>query len=132
MHGERNFPRVKVPGNLDVALPDATGDAEFLGILASRLPEILNGFAPDLVLFQAGSIRSAATASGASRSRSRAARARRARPARMPRAGNPRRDRDGGGYGRDLAPTIEAHKNTVREAAAAWAAWRVRETQLCR
>ena len=133
MHGERNFPRVKVPGTLDVALPDATGDAEFLGILASRLPTILDGFAPDLVLFQAGVDPLRGDRFGRLALTIEGLRARDALVLRECRErGIPVATVMGGGYGRDLAPTIEAHKNTVREAAAAWAVWRVCETQLCR
>jgi len=39
---------------LDVGLPDATGDADYLAALAGSLPMVLDHFAPDLFLLQAG------------------------------------------------------------------------------
>jgi hypothetical protein len=37
MHGGRNYPFRKVPGRLDVELPDRTGDDEYLAALPSKL-----------------------------------------------------------------------------------------------
>ncbi len=54
MHGATNFPRIKRRSDLDVALPDATGDEEYLAALRGRLPTILANFDPDLVLYDAG------------------------------------------------------------------------------
>jgi len=54
MHAERNFPVRKARSSLDVALPDGIGDADYLAELERHLPAILDRFAPDLVLYQAG------------------------------------------------------------------------------
>ena len=54
VHGERNYPADKVPGDLDVGLPDGTGDAAYLAVLEARLPALVDGLAPDLVFYNAG------------------------------------------------------------------------------
>lgn len=51
--GEKNFPFRKVPSDIDVPLPDHTGDRDFLVATEERLAEIWH-FRPDLVLYQAG------------------------------------------------------------------------------
>lgn len=53
LHGEKNFPFRKVPSDLDVALPDGTGDRAYLHALAEAL-EVVAGFRPELVLYLAG------------------------------------------------------------------------------
>ena len=54
MHAEKNFPVRKARSSLDVALPDGTDDEGYLEALDRRLPGILDEFAPDIVLYQAG------------------------------------------------------------------------------
>ncbi|MDQ6612816.1 MAG: histone deacetylase, partial [Gemmatimonadota bacterium] len=54
MHGARNFPFNKVAGTRDVELADATGDAEYLSLLAAHLPEVLRLARPDIVMYLAG------------------------------------------------------------------------------
>ena len=54
MHGGKNYPFHKVPGTLDVELPDGTGDDDYLALLAASLPRVLAAAAPDLVLYIAG------------------------------------------------------------------------------
>jgi len=53
IHGEKNFPFHKVASDLDVALPDGTGDAAYLDALAPGL-EAVRAFGPDLVLWVSG------------------------------------------------------------------------------
>lgn len=53
MHGEKNFPFRKFPADLDVALPDGTGDEDYLRALTNHLPTVFE-FRPDLILYQAG------------------------------------------------------------------------------
>ncbi|WP_271439979.1 histone deacetylase family protein [Pontixanthobacter luteolus] len=53
-HAEKNFPVRKARSDLDIALPDKAGDAEYLAALNRHLPEVLDSFRPDLVLYQAG------------------------------------------------------------------------------
>ena len=54
LHAEKNFPARKARSTLDVALPDGTGDADYLSALESHLPAALDAFQPDIVLYQAG------------------------------------------------------------------------------
>jgi acetoin utilization deacetylase AcuC-like enzyme len=73
MHGARNYPfnpmppsaapagpadawgyALRVPGSLDVELPDGTGDAEYLERLEEALPRVLRESQPDLVVYLAG------------------------------------------------------------------------------
>ena len=53
VHGAKNFPFRKCPSDLDVELPDGTGDAEYLDALQEALPAVWT-FDPDIVLYQAG------------------------------------------------------------------------------
>lgn len=54
IHGEKNFPFRKIPGNLDIALPDGTGDATYLQVLTAGLEQSLAQAQPDLVIYLAG------------------------------------------------------------------------------
>lgn len=54
MHGGKNYPFHKVPGDLDVELNDRTGDDEYLTLLANSLPSVLARSSPDLVVYLAG------------------------------------------------------------------------------
>ena len=54
MHGEKNFPARKAVSDLDVALPDGTGDDAYLEALAHHLPRLIDRVRPDLILYQAG------------------------------------------------------------------------------
>ncbi len=54
MHGAKNYPAVKEQSDFDVHLPDKTGDAEYLRILRTQLPEIVSHCRPDTVIYLAG------------------------------------------------------------------------------
>ena len=54
MHGAKNFPYHKHPSDLDIALPDGTEDAEYLGALEEALQDISARFEPDIVFYLAG------------------------------------------------------------------------------
>ncbi|HEY7233073.1 MAG TPA: histone deacetylase [Gemmatimonadaceae bacterium] len=54
MHGGRNYPFKKVPGSLDVELPDGTDDDEYLRLLAAHFPGVLARAQADLVVYLAG------------------------------------------------------------------------------
>ena len=54
LHGEKNFPFRKVAGDLDVGLPDGTGDQAYLDALDLALVELDSRFRPDAVFFLAG------------------------------------------------------------------------------
>ncbi len=54
LHAEKNFPVRKARSSLDVGLPDGVDDDGYMETLARHLPQVLAGFAPDFVLYQAG------------------------------------------------------------------------------
>ncbi len=54
MHSQKNYPVRKVPSHLDVGLPDATGDEDYLTILEKTLPGLLARAAWDIVVYNAG------------------------------------------------------------------------------
>jgi acetoin utilization deacetylase AcuC-like enzyme len=54
VHAEKNFPVRKARSDIDIGLPDMTGDEQYMDVLARHLPDALDRFAPDLVLYQAG------------------------------------------------------------------------------
>lgn len=53
VQGARNFPFRRVPGTLDVELPDGTDDAAYLAALREPLARVL-AFRPDIVLYLSG------------------------------------------------------------------------------
>lgn len=54
IHGEKNFPYNKIPGDLDVGLPDGTGDDVYLKALDEALDTALSKSRPDLAIYLAG------------------------------------------------------------------------------
>ena len=54
MHQGRLYPQPKSTSDWDIELPNGTGDAEYLRILADALPKLFDKARPDLVLLQAG------------------------------------------------------------------------------
>ena len=54
MHCEVNFPGTKQVSDLDIALPVAMEDEEYLQTLAHYLTDVLTAVKPDLVLYDAG------------------------------------------------------------------------------
>jgi acetoin utilization deacetylase AcuC-like enzyme len=54
MHGERNYPRVKMRSTVDVPLEDGIGDEEYLGQLRRHLPKVLDTAHADIVFYLAG------------------------------------------------------------------------------
>ena len=54
MHGERNYPVRKIASDLDIALPDGTGDAAYLERLGGILPELSASAHWDIVFYNAG------------------------------------------------------------------------------
>lgn len=120
MHGGRNYPFRKVPGDLDLELADGTGDDEYLRLLSEALPSVLSESRPDLVVYLAGADpleqdrlgRLSLTASGLAR-----------RDAivveQCREVGIPIAVTIAGGYGDPIAATVEAHVATVSVAARA-------------
>lgn len=54
IHGEKNYPFIKPPSDLDIGLPDGTGDLEYLDTLANALERVFSSFNPDIVYYLAG------------------------------------------------------------------------------
>lgn len=54
IHGERNYPSTKEPGNLDVGLPREVSGDDYLAALAETLPPALDRFPADLVVWISG------------------------------------------------------------------------------
>ncbi|MCB8966461.1 MAG: histone deacetylase [Ardenticatenaceae bacterium] len=54
IHGEKNFPFRKIPGDLDVGLPDDTEDAAYLAALAPNLQQALAEAQADMAFYLAG------------------------------------------------------------------------------
>ena len=115
LHGERNFPARKPAGDLDVGLPDGTGDDSYLAALDRALDEALERARPDLVLYQGGVDVLAADRLGRL-GLSVAGCAERDRRAlgRFRSEGLPVALTLGGGYAEPLEPTLEAHEGTWR------------------
>lgn len=54
IHGEKNFPFHKEPSDLDIALPDGTGDQPYLDALEQGLEQSLSAARAELVIYLAG------------------------------------------------------------------------------
>jgi acetoin utilization deacetylase AcuC-like enzyme len=54
MHHEKNYPAIKPSSNLDVPLKPGVSDAEYLDLLAKHLPQVLQTFQPQAVIYLAG------------------------------------------------------------------------------
>ncbi len=124
VHGEKNFPFRKVAGDLDVGLPDGTGDQAYLDALDLALVELDSRFRPDAVFYLAGADphegdrlgRLALSYDGL------IARDRRvfewAWARRLPVALSM-----GGGYGHDIATTVQVQLGTFDVALQYWRRW---------
>ena len=119
LHGARNYPFRRVPGDIDVELPDGTGDEAYLRALERTLPSALAGPPPDLAILICGADpwegdrlgRLALTLDGLAARDELALRAVRA-------TGAPVCMTLAGGYGEPLAGTAAIHARTVELAAA--------------
>lgn len=128
VHGEKNFPFRKEASDLDVGLPDACGDAVYLDALETALAEVWRRLAdrpPGLAFYLAGADPHEGDRLGRLK---------------LSADGLLRRDRTvldalverripvalsmAGGYGEDLAVTVEVQMRTLGAAAQAWARWR--------
>ena len=127
LHGEKNFPFRKELGDLDMGLPDGTGDADYLAALDAALIELDQRCQPQLVFFLAG-----------------------ADPHEGDRLGRLKLTFDGmqardqrvfdwclkrhiplallmaGGYGSPIEATLQVQLNTYRLAYAHWQRWQMR------
>ncbi len=128
LHGARNFPFRKEASDLDVELPDGCADAPYLQALDAALDQAWSMQAaspPGLAFYLAGADphendrlgRLKISSAGLAERDRRVLAALHARriPVALAMAG---------GYGRDLAVTVEVQRQTLREALGAWRAWR--------
>lgn len=114
LHAENNYPFMKARSDLDVPLPDGTGDAAYLNALQNALAELFQRFSPDLIIYLAGADphegdrlgRLKMTMEGlAERDRMVLDHARQRRiPVALAMAG---------GYGRQIADTVAVHVQTI-------------------
>jgi acetoin utilization deacetylase AcuC-like enzyme len=119
MHAARNYPAVKPPGDLDVALPDGTDDAAYLDALARHLPLAIARARPDAVVYLAGADPFVGDRLGhlALSKPGLAERDRQVVDA-CRRAGLPLAISMAGGYAEDVEDIVDIHEATVRIAAA--------------
>jgi acetoin utilization deacetylase AcuC-like enzyme len=127
MHGEKNFPFRKEESDLDIALADGCGDDDYMAALEQALQTLEDRFTPGFVLYLAG-----------------------ADPFERDRLGRlsltfdglQARDRRvfdwcttrkipvafamGGGYGHDIAETVQVQLNTYQVALEYWNRWQAR------
>jgi acetoin utilization deacetylase AcuC-like enzyme len=115
MHGRRNYPFAKVNGSVDVELEDGCTDDEYLARLADALPRVIAAAQPDLVVYLAGADahegdrlgRLRLTAAGLARRDVMVLESARE-------VGIPVAVTIAGGYGRDVAATVDIHFETAR------------------
>lgn len=113
IHQENNYPIPKPKSDLDIGLADGTGDSEYLLNLKTHIPNIIDKFNPELLVYVAGSD-----------------------PYQYDQLGGFNLSIDGlrkrdeyifslgiptvvvlaGGYAHDVKDTVEIHCNTIREA----------------
>lgn len=117
LHGANNFPFRKQRSNIDVELPDNTGDQEYLGALDTVLPRVF-AFEPAIVFYLSGVDALASDVLGrlALTHQGLKDRDRRVIEA-CHRRGIPLVVTLGGGYANPIELTVEAHANTFRIAA---------------
>jgi acetoin utilization deacetylase AcuC-like enzyme len=115
MHGRRNYPFRKVPGDLDIELEDGTGDDAYLDCLREALPGVLARSAPDLVVYLAGADPHEGDRLGRLKLTFRGLAERDHLVLRSCReVGIPVAITIAGGYGRDIADTVAIHAATAR------------------
>lgn len=118
LHGENNYPFQKAVSDLDIALPDGTGDDEYLTKLDDALAQMFARFDPQMIIYLAGADphegdrlgRLKLTAAGLAARDQRVLAAAGAR-------GLPVAIAMAGGYGRDIEQTVAIHLQTVGIAA---------------
>lgn len=128
VHGEKNFPFRKEASDLDVDLPDGTGDADYLAALDDALAQLAGHFfaapGPKLVLYLAGADPHEGDRLGRLKLSFEGLMARDQRVFGFcARHQAPVVVTMAGGYGRDMATTVQAKFNTLRLALGAWRRW---------
>jgi acetoin utilization deacetylase AcuC-like enzyme len=54
MHGKGNYPFKKEESDLDIEIPDGSGDQEYLNILKDTLPDLIKKQKPDFIFYLSG------------------------------------------------------------------------------
>ena len=124
MHGAKNFPFRKAASDWDVELPDGCSDQPYLEALEKALQSLDSRFAPDLVFYLAGADPHEGDRLGRLK---------------LSFAGLQSRDHTvlrwakdrriplvmamAGGYGHDIASTVQVQINTFAQALAVWQDW---------
>ncbi|MEL6124436.1 MAG: histone deacetylase, partial [Bacteroidota bacterium] len=54
VHGAKNYPLRKTTSDLDIGLPDGTGDTAYILTLEEHLPKLIDQVQPDLIMYLAG------------------------------------------------------------------------------
>ena len=127
LHGARNFPFAKETSDLDVELPDGCDDDAYLEALDQALVTLESRFAPDLVIYLAGADPHEGDRLGRLKLSFDGLEARDRRVfdwafhRRLPLA-----FAMAGGYGTQIADTVEVQVNTYRVAQAYWRRWQNR------
>lgn len=117
VHCEVNFPFRKQQSKLDVALPEGTGDDDYLAAIEPVLERVVE-FKPEIVFYQAGVDVLASDTLGKLKPRAKGVRRRDERAILgMKGAGVPLVITIGGGYSKPIEPTAQAHAATFRTAA---------------
>lgn len=117
MHGDKNFPFRKERSDLDIPLPDDTGDEMFLQILTETLPRLIAQHKPDFIFYLAGVDILATDKLGKLKVSKQACKARDQFVLSQCRLNNiPVQVSMGGGYTVDIKDIVEAHCNTYRVA----------------
>jgi len=117
MHGANNYPLHKEESDLDIPLPDQTGDEQYLDLLENHLRRTIRNFDPQFIYFQSGvdvlesdKLGRLSLSIEGCRERDRIV-FEFARKHEIPVAVSM-----GGGYSERLADIVNAHANTYREA----------------
>ena len=117
MHGERNFPFRKERSDVDIGLPDGTGDDAYLELLEYQLDRTFEQVKPDFVFYQAGVDVLETDRLGKLTLTKRGCRRRDALVFRRCKAANvPVQVSMGGGYSSHIRDIVDAHCQTFEEA----------------
>jgi acetoin utilization deacetylase AcuC-like enzyme len=123
IHCESNFPFRKEQGDLDIGLPEGTGDAEYLDALEGALELLRSRFVPEFIIYLAGADAHAGDRLGRLKLSAAGLAVRDERVLSFARElGIPIAVAMAGGYGHDIEQTVAVHFNTVRVARESWRA----------
>jgi acetoin utilization deacetylase AcuC-like enzyme len=118
MHGERNYPFTKALSDIDIALPDGTGDQDYLSQLDQALEKMFERFTPQLLIFLAGADPYEGDRLGRLNLSMEGMAARDTRVMHVAKErGLPVAIAMAGGYGRSIEDTVAIHRQTISIAA---------------